>query len=351
MDIVLLDNDSRTVREALEGTFVHATSAQVAVAFARSSGLDVLPGLERMASDGKPVRLLAGVHFQLTDLSALDRVSRPPAEARVYWSPDSPGDRVFHPKVYVIESRDDVTAVVGSSNFTAGGLQNNVEANLLIRGAREEPIISAIAGYHARLWQSPFSIPVTSDFRGRYERLQDRRHQVELQLRRDRDFEEARNELTLAIAEVTTASYAGREARAWLLITSPENYLYNIRGSIWGSESRRQISEARPGDLLFFYIKSPVMALGAMGIVTKGLYEDRSPYWPDRTYPWRFHFAKLIEPRHPVPFRPLVEQLDLFGRRADPHWGQGLQRSMIKLSGHDADVLRVALASAGRNAA
>jgi HKD family nuclease len=347
VDISLLDNDQLTVREAVEEVCAGAQRLRIAVAFAKESGLAASPAVEGVVRRGGEVRLLAGLDFQLTDLDALTPFEQPPSAARVYLNPDQTGRSVFHPKVYLAESESEAAAIIGSSNLTAGGLQANVEANVLIRGDRDDPTLKLVRGFHDRLWNSGFSFPVTSRFRERYQELQSRRLRVELSLRAEADFARAQRELRAAVAEAVTSRW-GESRRSWLLITSPENYIRNIEGKIWGDEKRSRIAQVRPGDLIFFYITRRLMALGAMGIVTRETYQDSSIHWHDgKIYPYRFGFAVMIQPGAPVPFRPLVPSLDLFGRTADSNWGQRLQASMRELTAHDAEVLRAALVTAG----
>lgn len=346
-EITFLDNDESTVADALNEACREATCARVAVAFAKGSGVAAASALEEVVARGGRVELVAGVDFQLTNLAALERFERPPSAARVYLHPD-PGSRtVFHPKVYLTESLDRSIAIVGSSNLTAGGLAANVEANLLVRGAPDEPLIQSIRSFHGRVWNSGFAFPVTNRFRENYERLQQRRHSVELNLRAEADFTRAQRDLRTAVVEAIALYRTVGERRCWLLITSPENYIRNIEGRIWGDEVKRRIGQARAGDFIYFYITRPLMQLGAMGIVTREPYEDHALHWRDgRIYPFRFGFTLMIRPPSPIPFRPLVPSLDLFGRVDAPKWGQALQASMRPLTPHDCDVLRQALSQA-----
>lgn len=303
--------------------------------------------LDDLASRGGQVEIIAGVDFQLTDLAALKRFERPPSEARVYLHPDPAARSVFHPKVYLAESGDRSAAIVGSSNLTAGGLGSNVEANLLIRGVPSEPLIQGIRSFHTRLWNSGFTFRVTDQFRSNYQALQKRRFDVELNLRSEADFGKAQRDLRTALVEAIASNRTPGERRYWLLITSPANYIRNIQGRIWGDELKGRIGRVRPGDLIYFYITSPLKQLGAMGVVTREPYEDHTPHWPDeRIYPFRFGFSLMIQPTSPIPFRPLVSSLDLFGRVDTSRWGQALQASMRELTPHDSDVLRQALSQA-----
>jgi len=345
-EITLLENDATTVADALNDACRTATRARVAVAFAKGSGFVASSSLEGISSRGGRVELSAGVDFQLTDLSALERL-KPPSEARVYLHPDPSTRRVFHPKLYLAESEEHATLIVGSSNLTSGGLTTNVEANILVRGTPDEPLIQSARAFHTRVWNSGFAFPVTDRFRENYQRLQERRLAIELKLREEADFAGAQRDLRTAVVEALVGYRSPGDRRCWLLITSPENYIRNIQGKIWGDEKKRRIGQARPGDFIYFYITSPMMQLGAMGIVTRELYEDHVPHWPDeRIYPFRFGFSLLIQPLSPIPFRPLVPSLDLFGRKDSTRWGQSLQASMRALTPHDCEVLRAALSQA-----
>lgn len=352
MELRLVENDQASMAAALEEACRGAAAVRAAVAFAKEGGVAASPGLLSCVDRGARVQLLAGVDYQLTDLAAIARFERPPSEARVYLHPDSSARAIFHPKLYLAESGESATAIVGSSNLTAGGLSANVEANILIRDAPDAPIIRAVRAFHMKLWNSGFAFRMTDRFRQNYERLQQRRVTTELSLRSEGDFARAQRDLRAAMVEAITSYRAPGERRCWLLITSPANYIRNIEGRIWGDEVKRRIARVRPGDLIYFYITRPLMQLGAMGMVTTEPYEDRTPHWQDgRIYPYRFGFAVLLRPPSPVPFRPLVPRLDLFGRADDSNWGQALQASMRPLTADDCEVLRAALVAAAAGTA
>ena len=350
IELTLLDNDERTVQDALSEACVTAERARVAVAFAKGSGLGAVPALEQLSARGGQVELLAGVDFQLSDLDAVARFERPPSAARVYVRPDADERVVFHPKVYLLETAESATVIVGSSNLTAGGLVGNLEANVMIRAAPSDPAVVRVRDYHRKLWNSGYAFRLTDRFREDYARLQARRHEVELALRAEADFARAHRQLKLAMVEAITRPSA-RTGKAWLLITSPDNYIRNIDGKIWGDEKLGRIGRVHTGDLIFFYITTPLKSLGALGMVTSDAYEDQSPYWPDRTYPYRFRFSLLLKPPTPIPLRPLIPTLDLFGQQDDLAWGQRLQRSMVDLTPRDAELLRAALVTAAGAAA
>ena len=348
MEISFVDNDTKRLQDAIEEAASEADDARVAVAFAKGSGLTAAPALRRMVERGAEVRLLAGVDSQLTDLEAVEQFDRPPSAARVYVHSSQDDGRTFHPKVYAFRRKDEVTAVVGSSNLTAGGLLGNVEGNVVLRGSRKDSVIGSILGFHERIWNSGLAIAVTGEFRDQYVKLQDRRRAAELALRGEAAYTRAQRTLRSAVAEALAQFRAQSGKRCWLLITSPENYIRCIDGRVWGDEDLSRIAQVRTGDLLFFYVKNPAKYLTAMCVVTRDTYEDRTVIWRDdpRVYPFRFSFDVLIQPPQPVAFPPLIERLDLFGRRFSKSWGTKVQAAMKELTPHDCAVLREALAAA-----
>jgi len=345
MEVRFIGNERETVRDALAGVLADAEEARVAVAFARSSGLEAVPVLEGFARSGRELRFLAGVDFQLTELGLLERLHAPPAaESRVYWAQSGTAEqaRNFHPKLYLARHGDRVSALVGSSNFTAGGLSRNVESNVLIQGSIEEPSVRQLLEFHERLWTAPLSVPVSPSLRETYKRLQDRRLAVESDLRRGRDFETARHRLDLAVAEAIAAygDTAGR--RSWLMVTSPENYLLCQKARIWGDNRESRLSRIRSGDLLVFYV-TRLHQLGMLALVTGPIFEAGEPLWEDRPYPFRIPFVPLADPVRGVAFKDLLPELDLFQRTSPANWGQVLQRSQIELNANDAGRVRQAV--------
>lgn len=314
---------------------------RVAVAFSRLSGVELLPELRDYVEGGGRFRLLAGTDFELTDLESVLALDRPPtAECRVYCERGLGVERRnFHPKIYLFERQDEVVACVGSSNLTGGGLLKNVEANLLVKGGEGESPIRELREFHETLWGSPWSLRVTPDFRSRYAEAQARRRAIESRVWHETDYGRASRGLQRIVAETVLTYGQPADTRTWLLITSPENYLRNIDGRIWGDEKQGRISRVRTGDLIYFYVTRPLHAIGAVGLVTGNPYEDRTPYWSDRLYPYRFRFELLVRCVPPIPIRPLVSQLELF-RRDPEQWGQRLQRSAVELSPSDAALLR-----------
>jgi len=86
----------------------------------------------------------------------------------------------FHPKVYAFQTKEKVDAIIGSANFTRGGLGKNCEAAVLLTGNSSDPALRDILSFVqecARRGQ-----PVTAELASRYRaswRLADRKSKAE----------------------------------------------------------------------------------------------------------------------------------------------------------------------------
>lgn len=79
--------------------------------------------------------VIFGVAFCQTDPDLIDRLV---GQENAFAADSERG--TFHPKLYYFKTGDEAEAIVGSSNFTAGGLGANLEANVRIAGPSKAPI-------------------------------------------------------------------------------------------------------------------------------------------------------------------------------------------------------------------
>ncbi len=127
--------DARSAGAHLQKLATWAESISVAVAWAKKPDRchDALLDAGRA---GKVRRFVVGIAFCQTDPDFLDAwmdVKGEPLRIQA----DHPG--TFHPKVYLFQRGEHARILLGSSNFTDGGLGGNTEANVLIhtRGSDE----------------------------------------------------------------------------------------------------------------------------------------------------------------------------------------------------------------------
>jgi len=135
---VLIDDGA--VLDALLRSLRRATAFQVAVALVTRSGLQLLmEELSACLSRGATGELLFGTDLPTEPdaIASLLRLAKQYAKTFSLKRFSSAAGPIFHPKVWSFTlSGGKRIAVIGSSNFTNGGLQPNVEANLLVGEAR-----------------------------------------------------------------------------------------------------------------------------------------------------------------------------------------------------------------------
>jgi HKD family nuclease len=125
------------IREFASGKW---SSFSAAVAFARESGnyRELLVSLTDFARGGGTIEMTFGANRfaegEGSDYRAIEALLRelgdfPNVHLYLYEQPD----RTFHPKLYLFASQTHALLIIGSSNWTQGGFQRNVEANVLLR--------------------------------------------------------------------------------------------------------------------------------------------------------------------------------------------------------------------------
>lgn len=130
------------IRKALDT----ADAALLCVAFVRSQGIHLLSGqLERL---GSSARLLTTTAFQ-ESTEALARAHALGVEVSLL----NPSSGTYHPKVYLTRRGQERTIVLGSPNLT-GGLINNIEAAVVLRGSWQDEPIRATWEWAEELWQA-----------------------------------------------------------------------------------------------------------------------------------------------------------------------------------------------------
>ena len=110
-----------TAIELLERELPDALRLDAASAFVTRSGIELLAGLPRP----RKVRLVCRAGHGVTEpdavVMAADELG---AEVRLVAGPEAAR---FHPKLYLIETRERLVVLAGSGNLTAGGLRDNVQ--------------------------------------------------------------------------------------------------------------------------------------------------------------------------------------------------------------------------------
>lgn len=156
MVIEFTDNITKHLIDVLKSALVKAKEIRFGVAFVKYSGFSLIEDeiKQCLANKGK-VEFLVGLDFRITDPRALRSIlemAQRGSNIKLFCFSDfSVNDTpVFHPKIYLARNRSTVFVSIGSSNLTAGGLRDNVEANTVIKTGIKDELVSDIYGLYNR---------------------------------------------------------------------------------------------------------------------------------------------------------------------------------------------------------
>lgn len=147
----------------------HWTQFQAAVAFARQSGnyVELIEAMRQFAKEGGTIDLTFGAdtfpsgargsQYDAIDTLLSELGHSPRVRIHLYHETT----RTFHPKVYLFANTGQGRAllIVGSSNWSAGGFHENVEANVAVRldlhNAQHRQCYEDLVRHFSDYWQDP----------------------------------------------------------------------------------------------------------------------------------------------------------------------------------------------------
>ena len=122
-------------------------SFTAAVAFARRSGNvpELLDALAAFAQRGGAIEMTFGANTfaegEGSDYEAIEALLKKLSDypnVKLYLYNEQP-NRTFHPKLYLFANATAAALIIGSSNWTQGGLQRNVEVDVVLRLDLNDP--------------------------------------------------------------------------------------------------------------------------------------------------------------------------------------------------------------------
>ena len=116
-----------------EGEFGNFKTFQAAVAFAKRSGVQHIgPHIAKAIQNGKKTRIVVGIDHHGTSQEGLEDLLQYCHPHGEIWINHCNEKYIsFHPKIYLFENESVAIAIVGSHNFTEGGLYTNDEASAI----------------------------------------------------------------------------------------------------------------------------------------------------------------------------------------------------------------------------
>ena len=132
-----------------------SNSAFFAVAYVTTSGVNLIK--DHIPED---TRIITCIDFFLTEPAALRELMNLGIKVKILNARPA-----FHPKVsYFMKNATEAYAIIGSSNLTEAGLQDNIEANIILRGEVDEQIFREIQQYLDELWNHRLARTLTPRF-------------------------------------------------------------------------------------------------------------------------------------------------------------------------------------------
>lgn len=157
MQITLLD--AKSVAQHVSALIEEHDHISMAVAW---GGLTAVAKV-LLANKSKFESILFGVDFSASDPDLIDRLADVP---NAFIANNRPG--CFHPKIFYFRSGTKAEAIVGSANFTKGGLISNLEASVHVKGSAGDPFFEQVRTQLARY--KPLHLPITKPLAESYRR-------------------------------------------------------------------------------------------------------------------------------------------------------------------------------------
>lgn len=129
-EFILQGFTARTHADAIREIFNVENIERVilSVAFVSESGVQQLEA--RLAPCVAQTTVFAGIRNDITSLQGLSALL--PLVRDLYVVDTGSRQILFHPKLYMVRGTDHARMVIGSANLTLGGLNNNIEASVLL---------------------------------------------------------------------------------------------------------------------------------------------------------------------------------------------------------------------------
>lgn len=129
-EFILQGFTARTHLEAVRELFDVPDIRQVffSVAYVNESGVEKIEA--KLKAHSAHLTVFAGVRNETTSHQGLARLHG--VGGKLYTVDTGSRIIIFHPKLYLVRGKDHARLVVGSANLTLGGLNNNIEAGMLL---------------------------------------------------------------------------------------------------------------------------------------------------------------------------------------------------------------------------
>ncbi len=176
--IGIVSNRERNLGDLLSAELATADAFSAASAFLNRRGLDIIKDpLERILQNEGRVDIVHGADFRITDPDAIRTLvlmaqgyGAMNYALHCHWN--LAVQHFFHPKLYLTTSDyQNYCAIVGSSNLTFGGMRENEEVNVVIRGDIADEAVGKCLDIFDSISSDPMLIRPNLEFVEHYEIL------------------------------------------------------------------------------------------------------------------------------------------------------------------------------------
>ncbi len=122
------------------------------VAFVKTSGIKLIESQLRSIHDKS--FFFIGIRNGITSIQALFQLLE--LETRVFVVDTGTTSVIYHPKVFIITTKDEIFGIFGSANLTSGGLFGNIEFSSLIKFDKDD---TQIREFKVKLQELPDEFP------------------------------------------------------------------------------------------------------------------------------------------------------------------------------------------------
>ena len=167
MKFRLLSPENNSIINYLKQSLTWAKSLNLAVSYASYYGFQKVQHdiIEFLRRNGK-LRSVFDIEKYITDGRIIEEFSTIPgdSECKVFIKPHSTKSKCnYHSKFYFFYNNQRFSVLIGSSNFTLGGLQNNIESDIVIEGLVTDTFFQNILQHFKEIWNNKFTFNVLSN--------------------------------------------------------------------------------------------------------------------------------------------------------------------------------------------
>jgi len=165
MQIVILQNSDESFYKAVEEALEWADSIYLGIAYASYGAFNTLRNrFELFLRRNGKLRALFDIEEFITEKKLIEELATIPGDSECKVFIKAKGNDQFlrghyHPKFYLFHNDEYYRIIIGSSNFTLGGIKHNIECNLSIYGQQDDLFIEC-CNFFNELWTAEYSINV-----------------------------------------------------------------------------------------------------------------------------------------------------------------------------------------------